>query len=69
MPVGKKHLYLLFWIVLGAILITIGITLLAIGGKIPMKGYEKSMVGLVLFVAGVGVLVGIEMGWEARGIK
>lgn len=70
MPVEKSHLYLLLWIVLGLIIIAIGVSLMAMVGRIPIpEGYERGMVGLVILIAGIGMLAGIAMGWKARSIK
>lgn len=70
MPVEKSHLYLLLWIVLGLIIIAVGVSLMAMVGRIPIpEGYERGMVGLVILIAGIGMLAGIAMGWKARSIK
>lgn len=70
MPVEKSHLYLLFWTMIGLVQIAVGISLIAMVGKIPIPaGYEKGIVGLVVLISGTGMLAGIAMGWGSRSVK
>jgi len=70
MPVEKSHIYLLFWAMLGFIIVAIGVSLMAMVGRIPIpEGYERGMAGLALLIAGVGMLAGIAMGWKSRSVK
>ena len=55
---------------LGLIIIAVGVSLVAMVGRIPIpEGYERGMVGLVILIAGIGMLAGIAMGWKARSVK
>ena len=68
--VEKGRLYLVVWVVIGLLLLTIGaILMIAMGGVPALPGYEKGLAGYVLFIAGLWMLVGICLGWWARGVK
>lgn len=70
MAVKKGHLYLVVWVVIGLLLLTIGVILtISMGGVsvLPSEYDKKGLAGYVLFIAGLWMLVGICLGWWARG--